>query len=95
MDIHENARLTPLGRERMVKMVQGRQTPKAASEAAGVCPRTVRKWVERALVHHRLERTWALPCQGLRRRLDALCSNHTTALLRTTLPCLRHRDPAK
>jgi transposase InsO family protein len=47
MDIHKNARLTPLGRERLVKMVLGGQTPQAVSEAAGVCPRTVRKWVER------------------------------------------------
>jgi len=47
MDIHKNARLTPLGRERLVKMVVGGQTPQAASEAVGVCPRTVRKWVER------------------------------------------------
>lgn len=47
MDIHKNARLTPLGRERMVSMVLGGQTPKAASEAVGVCPRTVRKWVKR------------------------------------------------
>jgi transposase-like protein len=47
MDIHKNARLTPLGRERLVKMVLAGQTPKAASEAAGVCPRTVRKWVDR------------------------------------------------
>ena len=47
MDIHENARLTPLGRERMVNMVLSGQTPKAVSEAVGVCPRTVRKWVAR------------------------------------------------
>jgi transposase InsO family protein/transposase-like protein len=47
MDIHKNARLTPLGRERLVKMVRGGQTPQAVSEAAGVCPRTVRKWVNR------------------------------------------------
>ena len=40
MDIHKNARLTPLGRERMVKMVLSGQTPKAVSEAVGVCPRT-------------------------------------------------------
>jgi transposase len=46
MDIHKNARLTPLGRERLVKMVLGGQTPQAASEAVGVCLRTVRKWVE-------------------------------------------------
>jgi hypothetical protein len=43
MDIHKNARLTPFGRARMVNMVLGGQTPKAASEAVGVCSRTVRK----------------------------------------------------
>lgn len=47
MDIHKNARLTPLGRERMVNMVLSGQTPKAVSEAVGVCPRTVSKWVKR------------------------------------------------
>jgi transposase InsO family protein len=47
MDIHQNARLTPRGREHMVNMVLSGQTPKAVSEAVGVCPRTVRKWLER------------------------------------------------
>jgi transposase InsO family protein len=47
MDIHKNARLTPRGREWLVKMVQDGQTPQAVSEAVGVCPRTVRKWVDR------------------------------------------------
>jgi transposase InsO family protein len=47
MDIHKNARLTPIGRERLVRMVLGGQTPQAASEAGGVCPRTARKWVKR------------------------------------------------
>ena len=47
MDIHKNARLTPRGRERMVTMVLGGQTPKAVGAAVGVCPRTVKKWVER------------------------------------------------
>jgi transposase InsO family protein len=47
MDIHENARLTPHGRERLAKMILGGQTPQAASEAAGVCPRTGRKWRDR------------------------------------------------
>jgi transposase InsO family protein len=47
MNIHKNARLTPLGRERIaIKVVHG-QTPEAAARAAGVCPRTVRKWVAR------------------------------------------------
>jgi transposase InsO family protein len=49
MDIHQNARLTPHGRERIVRQVASGQTPKAVGEAAGVCPRTVRKWVDRYL----------------------------------------------
>jgi transposase InsO family protein len=47
MNIHKTARLTPLGRERIVKEVLSGQTPEAAARAAGVCPRTVRKWVAR------------------------------------------------
>jgi transposase InsO family protein len=47
MDIHKNARLTPHGRERLAKMIVGGQTPQAASEAVGVCPRTGRKWHDR------------------------------------------------
>lgn len=47
MNVHKNARLTPHGRERIVRLVESGQTPKAVGEAAGVCPRTVRKWVER------------------------------------------------
>lgn len=48
MDIHKNARLTPAGREGMVRRaVEGGQTPKALSAAVGVCPRTVRKWIKR------------------------------------------------
>jgi transposase InsO family protein len=47
MNVHKNARLTPHGRERIVRQVMSGQTPKAVGEAAGVCPRTVRKWVER------------------------------------------------
>jgi transposase InsO family protein len=47
MNMHQNARLTPLGRERIVRQVASGQTPQAAARAAGVCPRTVRKWVDR------------------------------------------------
>jgi transposase InsO family protein len=47
MNVHRNARLTPRGRARIVRRVESGQTPKAVAEAAGVCPRTVRKWVER------------------------------------------------
>jgi transposase InsO family protein len=47
MNVHKNARLTLHGRERIVRQVASGQTPKAVGEAAGVCPRTVRKWVSR------------------------------------------------
>jgi transposase InsO family protein len=47
---HKNARLTPRGREILVKriLVEG-QTPKAVATAFGVCPATAKKWVERYL----------------------------------------------
>jgi len=48
IDVHKNARLTPAGREIVVRrVVEGGQTPKALSAAVGVCPRTVQKWVKR------------------------------------------------
>jgi transposase InsO family protein len=47
MNMHKNARLTPFGRERIVRQIESGQTPEAVSKAAGVCPRTVRKWIER------------------------------------------------
>ncbi|MCA3586764.1 MAG: IS481 family transposase [Methylocystis sp.] len=47
MNVHKNARSTPLGREAIIRRVMGGQTPKAAAQAAGVCPRTVRKWMAR------------------------------------------------
>jgi len=47
MNMHKNARLTPHGRERMVLAMRSGQTPEAAAQAAGVCPRTARKWLRR------------------------------------------------
>ncbi|MCP3476646.1 leucine zipper domain-containing protein [Bradyrhizobium sp. CCGUVB1N3] len=47
MDIHENAWLTPRGRERVVRLVQSVLTPETSERAAGVCPRTARKWIDR------------------------------------------------
>jgi transposase InsO family protein len=47
MNIHENARLAPRGREHIVGLVQSGQTLKAAAQAVGVCPRTARKWIDR------------------------------------------------
>lgn len=48
MNVHKNARLTPFGRERLVKQVLERVlTPAAASAAAGVSLRTIYKWLSR------------------------------------------------
>jgi len=47
MNVHKNARLTPRGREQIVRAFLGGQTPTAIAQAVGVCPRTVRKWISR------------------------------------------------
>jgi transposase InsO family protein len=47
MNVHKNARLTPIGRERLVKMMVSGHTAAVAARAAGVCPRTARKWLAR------------------------------------------------
>ena len=47
MNIHKNARLTPIGRERLVQRMLGGQTPQAAARAEGVCPHTAKKWLAR------------------------------------------------
>jgi len=75
MDIHKNARLTPIGREHLVGAVLSGQTPQAAAQAVGVCPRTVRKWVRR----FKAEGTAGLadrssrPHQLYRSTSDAIC----------------------
>ena len=47
MNIHQNARLTRHGRERIVRLARSGQTPNAIANSVGVCPRTVRKWLKR------------------------------------------------
>ncbi len=48
MDIHKNARLTWHSRVELVRRVlEEGQTRKAVATAFGVCPKTVRKWLER------------------------------------------------
>jgi transposase InsO family protein len=47
--MHANAKLTPLGRAEMIRvMKKERQTPRAAAAARGVCEKTARKWAKRA-----------------------------------------------
>lgn len=47
MNVHKNARLTPRGREWIVELSASGLTAEAISQAVGVSPRTVRKWLER------------------------------------------------
>ena len=48
MNVHKNAKLTPLGRAEIVhRVLEEGQTPTAVATAVGVCERTVRKWVKR------------------------------------------------
>jgi len=50
MDVHQNARLTPVGREIMVRRVVGAgEAAKDVAVAMGVCEKTVRRWVRRYL----------------------------------------------
>jgi transposase InsO family protein len=90
MNIHKNARLTPIGRERLVAGVLSGQTPEAAARAAGVCPRTVYKWVARfkaegaAGLADRSSRP-----RRLRRPTSLDCGNEIIALRRQRL-CGKH-----
>lgn len=49
MNVHENARLTPRGREALVRRFLGGESVEAVAEACSVSTRTVRKWVRRFL----------------------------------------------
>ena len=48
MDIHKNARTTPLSRALIAQRVQGGQSVAAVARAFSLCDRTARKWVRRA-----------------------------------------------
>ncbi len=50
MTIHKKATLTPIGRERLARRIESGLTPQVLAKAAGVCPRSVRKWLARRLV---------------------------------------------
>ena len=82
MNVHKNARLTALGRERLVRQVLERVlTPAAASGAAGVSVRTMYKWLARFRnegvvgLRDRGSRPKQLRCSvsvGQRRRIEQL-----------------------
>lgn len=47
MNIHKNARLTPLGRERIVRMAAEGRTPAGIAAVVGISLKTVHKWLAR------------------------------------------------
>ena len=47
MNIHQNARLTPIGRERLARAVLGGATIANAAKMSGVSAKTAKKWVMR------------------------------------------------
>ena len=87
MNIHNNAKLTPVGRERMVRAMLGGHAPEAAARDAGVCLRTARKWFKRfehegaAGLRDRSSRP-----QRLRRKTPADVGERVLALRRQRLP---------
>jgi len=81
MNIHKNARLTPRGREHLVRAIVSGQTPEAAARAAGVCRRTALKWLKRFLAEgveglqdrsSRPHRLWKPTPQEIVEKVDAL-----------------------
>jgi transposase InsO family protein len=90
MNIHKNARLTPIGRERLVAAMLSGRTPEAAARAAGVCPRTAYKWLarfkaegaaglaDRSSRPRRLRRPTSLDCVNeiIALRRQRLCGKH-------------------
>lgn len=53
MNMHRNARFTPLGRERLVGLIEGGLSLSQASQACGVSPKTASKWFRRFKVEGR------------------------------------------
>ena len=79
MDVHKNARLTPRGREEMVRaVVEGGLTKAAAGRRFNTTPKTVAKWVSRFRTHgvdglrDRSSRPHSLPSQTSAATCDAV-----------------------
>jgi transposase len=60
----------------MADMVLGGQTPKAVSEAVGVCRRTVKKWIDR----FKAEGLAGLQDRSSRPEARAMCSRQSESL---------------
>jgi len=89
MNVHENARLTPRGREALVGRVLAGESVEAVAEALSVSPRTVAKWVKRFLAEglaglqdrsSRPHRLRALTPGAIAARVEALRRQRRTML---------------
>ena len=88
MNIHKNAKLTPLGRERMVQMMLDGHTSTKAAALAGVSPVTVSRVLKRAGLSRLKDLEPAEPA-----RRSAACSRRrsTTCIHAGVHPCRRER----
>ena len=99
MDIHQNARTTPLSRAALVRRVRAGEMPKTVAAGVGVCDKTVRKWAgrfsregaaglaDRSSRPHRLRRPTApaLVEQAIALRRQRLLMKHIAAQLELSI----------
>ena len=99
MDIHQNARTTPLSRAALVRRVRAGEMPKTVAAGVGVCDKTVRKWAgrfsregaaglaDRSSRPHRLRRPTApaLVEQAIALRRQRLLMKHIAARLELSI----------
>jgi transposase InsO family protein len=99
MDIHQNARTTPLSRAALMMRVNGGELPKTVAAGVGVSDKTVRKWAERfsregaagladrSSLPHRLRRPTAptLVEQAIALRRQRLLMKHIAAQLELSI----------
>lgn len=97
MNIHQNARLTPSGRGRLVRLARSGLSWKTVAETMGVCPKTVGKWVARfdaegvAGMQDRFSRPHRLHRPTPARTQDAILALRRQRL--TGQQIARHRQP--
>ncbi len=99
MDIHQNARTTPLSRAGLVRRVNTGEPPRMVAAAMGVCEKTARKWAarfaregsaglaDRSSRPHRLHRPTALAVveQVLALRRQRMLMKHIAAQLELSI----------
>ena len=103
MDVHENARLTPRGREGMVRaVVDYGATSAEAARRFNISAKTVAKWVRRLrgdcekgihAIRSRLALCLIAPLMSSRIAARAVSRDHNHIAAATSLPDLNEWDP--